>query len=65
MDSFIVSIFMKRIRLGQGFVVFILFFSIALLDAVHHFDWLGVTFWLAIGGVFVLADNMKNAEQKK
>ncbi len=56
---------MKRIRLGQGFVVFILFFSIALLDAVHHFDWLGVTFWLAIGGVFVLADNMKNAEQKK
>jgi hypothetical protein len=55
---------MKKIRLGQGFLVFILFFGIALLDALHNFDWLRISFWLAIGLVFVLADNLKKAEGK-
>jgi hypothetical protein len=55
---------MKKIRLGQGFLVFILFFGIALLDALHSFHWLRISFWLAIGLVFVLADNLKNTERK-
>lgn len=64
-DSFKLSIFfMRKIRLGDGFVVFILFFGIALLDAVHSFDWLRVVFWLATGGVFIIADNLKKTERK-
>jgi hypothetical protein len=55
---------MKKIRLGQGFVVFILFFSIALLDAIHSFDWLRVIFWLGTGLVFIIADNFKRTERK-
>jgi len=64
-DSFILSIFfMKRIRLGQGFVVFILFFGIALLDAIHEFDWLKIVFWLATGLVFIIADNLDKTGKK-
>jgi len=55
---------MKKIRLRQGFMVFILFFGIALLEALHNFDWLRISFWLAIGLVFIIADNMKKAERK-
>jgi len=55
---------MKRIRLGQGFVVFILFFGIALLDALHKFDWLRIAFWLATGFIFILADNLKKPARK-
>jgi len=55
---------MKKIHFGQGFIVFILFFGIALLDAIHNFDWLRISFWLAIGLVFILADNLKKAERK-
>jgi hypothetical protein len=40
------------------------FFGIALLDALHNFDWLRISFWLAIGLVFILADNMKKTERK-
>jgi hypothetical protein len=55
---------MRRFRLGQGCTVFILFFGIALLEALHTFDWLRIVFWLAIGLVFVLADNLKKPAQK-
>jgi hypothetical protein len=55
---------MKKIRLGQGFIVFILFFGIALLDAVHTFDWLRIVFWLATGLVFIIADNLRKVERK-
>jgi len=55
---------MKRIHLGQGFVIFILFFGIALLDAIHQFDWLKTIFWLATGLVFIVADNLKKLGKK-
>jgi len=55
---------MKKLRIGQGFMVFILFFGIALLDALHDFDWLRMSFWMAMGLVFVFADNMKKTERK-
>lgn len=54
---------MRRIRFGQGFVVFILFFGIALLDAVHAFDWLQAGFWVATGFVFIIADNIKKEKR--
>ena len=39
-----------------GFTIFLLFFGIALLDAVRGGEWLRVAFWLAIALVFFLAD---------
>lgn len=55
---------MRKIRLGDGFIVFILFFGIATLDAIHSFDWLRIVFWLATGLVFIIADNVKKVERK-
>ena len=55
---------MKKIRVGQGFAVFILFFGIALLDALHNFDWLKTVFWLATGLVFIIADNLRKEVRK-
>jgi hypothetical protein len=55
---------MRRFHLGQGFTVFILFFGIALLEALHTFEWLRIVFWLAIGLVFIVADNLKKPAQK-
>ena len=49
---------MKRIRIGSNFTVFLLFFGIALLEAVQSANWLKVLFWLGIGAFFILADSM-------
>jgi hypothetical protein len=52
---------MQRIKLGVNFTVFLLFFGIAALEALQTRNWLKAAFWLAIGGVFLLADNLKRA----
>jgi hypothetical protein len=52
---------MKKIRLGPGFTIFILFFGIAALDAFQTHNWSNIIFWVAIGFVFLLTDNLKKA----
>lgn len=54
---------MKKIRLGTNFAVFILFFGVAMLEAFQSNNWLKSIFWLVIGIVFLVADNLgkKNA----
>lgn len=52
---------MKRFRLGSNFVVFFLFFGIALPDAFKNQNWLQAGFWIIIGGLFLTADNLKKA----
>lgn len=47
-----------HIRFGTNFVIFLLFFGIAALDAIQAQNWLRAAFWFAIGLVFFLADNM-------
>ena len=47
-----------HIRFGTNFVIFLLFFGIAALDAVQAQNWLRAAFWLAIGLVFYLGDNI-------
>lgn len=44
----------------SNFAIFILFFGIALLDAVRGAHWLRVAFWLAIGALFFWADRRRN-----
>jgi hypothetical protein len=50
---------MKGIRLGTNFAVFVLFFGVAALEAFQTRNWLKVLFWLAIGIVFLVADNRR------
>lgn len=55
----------KEIKPGAGFTIFLLFFGLALLDAIKLQDWIRVTFWVLIGLVFLLADSrgkQRNAE---
>jgi len=46
-------------KLGTNFAVFLLFFGVAALEAFQTRNWLKAAFWLAIGIVFLLADNLK------
>jgi hypothetical protein len=43
--------------------VFLLFFGIALLDAIRGGHWPRVLFWCAIGAVFFLADRRQLARR--
>jgi len=50
---------MKRIRLSTNFTIFVLFFGIATLEAFQTRNWLKAAFWVAIGIVFLSADNLR------
>jgi hypothetical protein len=54
---------MKAIRFGAGFTVFVLFFGIALLEAFQNGQWIRALFWLAIGTIFLVADNLRKRSQ--
>jgi len=50
---------MKKITLGANFAVFFLFFGVAAIEAFQTRNWIKSIFWLAIGIVFLVADNLK------
>jgi len=50
---------MKKPALGTNFTVFLLFFGVATLEAFQTRNWIKAAFWLAIGIVFLLADNLR------
>ena len=52
---------MAQIKPGPGFTIFMLFFALALIDAIQIQDWLKVGFWIGMGLVFLLA----NSTQKR
>lgn len=52
---------MKKIKLSTNFAVFLLFFGVAMLEAFQTRNWLKALFWVAIGFVFLAADNFKKA----
>ena len=54
---------MKNVRLGTNVTVFLLFFGVASLEAWQTQNWLKVVFWVAIGFVFLMADNLKKGHQ--
>ena len=54
---------MKRIRFGQGFTVFVVFFGVAVLDAIRSFHWLRIIFWLGMGVLFIVADGMRKGRE--
>jgi hypothetical protein len=50
---------MKQLKFGANFTVFLLFFGVAALEAFQTHNWIKAAFWLAIGIVFLIADNAK------
>lgn len=57
---------MRRIKLSSNFAVFLLFFGVAALEAFQTANWAKAAFWVAIGIVFLVADNLrKNGSEKK
>jgi hypothetical protein len=42
--------------MGSNVTIFLVFFGLALLDAIRGGHWLRVAFWLAMGVLFYLAD---------
>lgn len=50
---------MKKIKLGVNFTVFLLFFGVAMLEAFQSHNWLKALFWIAIGVLFLVADNLR------
>ncbi|MEK6741690.1 MAG: hypothetical protein AABX68_00700 [Nanoarchaeota archaeon] len=50
---------MEKIKLGTNFAIFILFFGVAVIEAIQTKNWLKVVFWFAISLVFLFADNFK------
>jgi hypothetical protein len=54
---------MKKVRIGVNFTVFLLFFGVALLEAFQSRNWLKAAFWVAIGIVFLVGDNLRNRHQ--
>jgi len=52
---------MKKIKFGNGFAIFLLFFGVSLIEAFETQNWLKAAFWFAIGIVFLVADNLKRA----
>jgi hypothetical protein len=53
---------MKRLRISMNFTVFLLFFGVAMLEAFKTRNWLKVFFWLGIGIVFLVADNLRKTK---
>lgn len=53
---------MRKIQLGANFTVFLLFFGVAALEAFQTSNWIKAAFWLAIGLMFLAADNLKKRE---
>jgi hypothetical protein len=51
---------MIKLKLGSNFAIFILFFGVAVIEAIQTKNWIKVGFWIAISLVFLLADNFKN-----
>lgn len=49
---------MNRFRL-QGVTIFLLFFGVSVLESFQTRNWIRAAFWLAIGVVFLLANNLR------
>ena len=50
---------MHSVRFGTNTAVFLVFFGVAMIDALASGNFLRSAFWLAIGFVFLRADRFK------
>lgn len=47
---------MKKIKLGTNFAVFIIFFALALVEAIRNQNWLSAVLFFALGLLSLWAD---------
>lgn len=52
---------MNKIKFGTNFTIFLLFFGVAALETIQTQNWLKAVFWMLIGIVFLLADNLRKS----
>ena len=50
---------MAGLKSGTNTAIFLLFFGVAVVEAIQTQNWLKVAFWVAISLVFLLADFKK------
>ena len=50
---------MERFKLRTNVAVFLVFFGMAMVEALQTRNWVTAAFWFAIGSVFLVADNLK------
>ena len=55
---------MNRIKINTNFVVFLLFFGAAALETFQTANLAKAAFWVAIGIVFLVADNLNKYDKK-
>ncbi len=56
---------MRKFNFGTNFAIFVLFFGAGALEAFQTQNWLKAGFWVAIGVLFVVADNLKRPDRPK
>jgi hypothetical protein len=56
---------LRRINFGSNVAIFLLFFGLAMLEAFQDRNWIKASLWLAIGLVFLVADNLRGAREQK
>lgn len=54
---------MKGIKL-EAVTIFLLFFGVATLESFQGHNWLKAAFWLAIGLVFLMTDNLRSLRKR-
>jgi cell division protein FtsW (lipid II flippase) len=50
-----------RVQFGTAFAIFVIFFGLALLEALRVRDWIAAALWLGAGLAFLVADNLRRA----
>jgi hypothetical protein len=56
---------MRKYSIGTNVTVFLLFFGIALLDAIQLRDWVRAALWFVVGLVFLRGDVMERGSRDR
>ena len=56
---------MRALTLGTNVAVFLVFFGIALIEALQEGHWSIVVFWLLVGAFFLRADIVRDRQHRE
>ena len=48
-----------KLKIGTNFAIFIIFFGLALIEAVQKHNWAGALLFAILGVIFLRADGLK------
>ena len=55
---------MRKLEFGSNFALFILFFGVALLEALRHGNWIAAAAWSAFSLIFLWADQVRSRKPR-